>query len=661
MLNRFPRMLQEYYVGRVRAVEADSERRKAKIRTRSDAEEYVRETRGKVLRCFGPFPERTPLLPQVTGVLERDSYRVEKLLFQSRPNFFVTANLYVPKGRSGRMPGVVASCGHSVDGKTAEPYQSFAQGLARLGYVCLIFDPIGQGERLQYPNGKGGSTVGVGTGEHLQAGNPQFLIGEFFGAWRAWDGIRALDYLLTRPEVDPRHVGITGNSGGGTLSTWLFGLDPRWTMGAPSCFVTTFRRNLENELPADTEQCPPHALALGLDHDDFLAPAAPRPLIVLTKEKDYFDQRGSQEAFARLKRLYTAFGRPDDVEIFTGPTGHGYSQENREAMYRFFNRVTGASDAKAEPALKIEDPKDLQVTMTGQVEELHSHSVMFFTGATCETQALRRGKPRGQDLRRRVLSQLQLPARSWGSGAPDYRILRPLRRSPGWPRSGAANYAVETEPGIQVLTYMPMPETWYSRPPQGAGDEPVLLYVPHLSSDLDLSGEPLLHDLAGKVPAGKPFFCADLRGMGDSQPNTCGPDTFRSPYGCDYFYAVHGVMLDRSLVAQRVHDLLSVVDWLADHGYRRVHLAARGHGSVPAALAALLDDRIVRVTLKNPLVSWSAIAEADRNNWPLSAYQPAVLRHFDLPDVYAELEARKSLVLTEPWGPMDFTHTPKSS
>src|SRR4029078_6692059 len=133
-------------------------------------------------------------------------------------------------------------------------------------------------------------------------------------------------------------------------------------MSAPGCFVTTFRRNLENELPADTEQCPPHALALVLDHDDFLAAGAPRRLILLTKEKDYFDQRGAREAFARLQRLYSALERPDDVAFFTGPTGHGYSQETREAMYRFFTRVTGISDAATEPPLQLEREEDLRVT-----------------------------------------------------------------------------------------------------------------------------------------------------------------------------------------------------------------------------------------------------------------------------------------------------------
>ena len=220
------------------------------------------------------MPEKTPLNPRTTGVVERDRYVIEKVVFESRPGFLVTANLYLPKGRRGPAPGVVGTCGHSNNGKAGETYQSFAQGLARLGYVCLLFDPIGQGERLQYV-GAGMPKVGSGTGEHLYAGNQQFLVGEFVGSWRAWDGIRALDYLLTRPEVDKRHIGITGNSGGGTMTTWLCGLESRWTMAAPSCFVTTFRRNMENELPADTEQCPPRALALGLDHADFIAAMAP--------------------------------------------------------------------------------------------------------------------------------------------------------------------------------------------------------------------------------------------------------------------------------------------------------------------------------------------------------------------------------------------------
>ena len=315
--------------------------------------------RDNIRDCFGPYPEKTPLNSRVTKVVERDAYKIENVLFESRPGFLVAANLYIPKGRRFPLPGVVASCGHSDNGKAIETYQSFCQGLARLGYVVLIFDPIGQGERMQYLDASLKPMHGTGTGEHNYAGIQQVLVDERFWMWRAWDGIRALDYLMSRKEVDVRHLGITGNSGGGTMTTWLCGVEDRWTMAAPSCFVTEFRRNMENELGADMEQCPPRALALGLDHEDFLAALAPKPVIILAKEKDYFDARGNEAAYHRLKHLYRLLGAEDNVAYFVGPTYHGYSQENREAMYRWFNRCTGVSDAKTEPKLVLEKDETL--------------------------------------------------------------------------------------------------------------------------------------------------------------------------------------------------------------------------------------------------------------------------------------------------------------
>ena len=354
-------MVQEYFVAQVRAAEAKGLAAKQALQTKADAEAYVQSVRAKIRTCFGPEPERTPLNPRVTGVVERDAYRIEKVIFDSRPGFPVTANLYLPTGRSQRVPGVVGTCGHSTNGKAEKAYQSFAQGLARMGYACLIYDPLGQGERLQYVKEDLSPRFGAGVTEHLIAGNQQFLVGEFLGMWRAWDGIRALDYLLTRPEVDPQQIGVTGNSGGGTMTTWLCGVEQRWSMAAPSCFVTTFRRNMENELPADTEQCPPQALALGLDHDDFLAALAPKPIIILGKERDYFDARGVEEAHARLRRLYELLGVPDNTAVFIGPTTHGYTQENREAMYRWFNQVTKVSEATAEPPLTLEEDQSCGV------------------------------------------------------------------------------------------------------------------------------------------------------------------------------------------------------------------------------------------------------------------------------------------------------------
>jgi len=300
-LNRFPRMVQEWLVAQVREAERRGNALREAVRTKDDAAAYVKSCQDRIRQCFGPIPDKTPLNARTTRVIERETYRIENVIFESRPGYFVTANLYVPKGRKFPMPGVVGTCGHSLNGKAQDSYQSFAQGLTRMGYVVLLFDPVGQGERFQYLTPDLKSRYKGGVGEHIQMGNQQALVGEFLGAWFAWDGVRALDYLLTRDEVDPKHVGVTGNSGGGTQTTWLCGVEQRWTMAAPACFVTTFRRNAENELPADTEQCPPRVLSLGLDHSDFLAALAPKPIVILAKERDFFDVRGATEAFDRLR------------------------------------------------------------------------------------------------------------------------------------------------------------------------------------------------------------------------------------------------------------------------------------------------------------------------------------------------------------------------
>ncbi|MGH8635980.1 MAG: alpha/beta hydrolase family protein, partial [Burkholderiales bacterium] len=539
------------------------------------------------------------------------------------------------------LPGVVASCGHSITGKAGDTYQAFCQGLARLGYVVLIFDPIGQGERLQYVDAAWKPQHGVGTSEHNYAGIQQVLVDERFAMWRAWDGIRALDYLLSRKEVDPRHLGITGNSGGGTMTTWLCGLEERWTMAAPSCFVTEFRRNMENELGADIEQCPPKALALGLDHEDFLAALAPKPVVILAKEKDYFDARGNEAAYHRLKRLYRLLGAEDRIAYFVGPTYHGYSQENREAMYRWFNRCTGVSDAKAEPALVMEDEKTLWCTPHGQVAERQSRPIYSFTQEAAREQAARRLDLDGAALPQTVAEVLRLPARQ---GVPEFRILRPLPDRK-YPIRHALPYMVATDPGVHAIVYRLTKEPLLSRPPRDGGK--AILYVSHQSADEELRSERLVRDLIDADPEAA-FYTCDVRGVGDSEPQTTNL-LDRGEYSTDYFYASHAMMLDYPYIGQRTFDVLRVIDWLNGWGHGQVHLAAKGYGALPATFAALLSAHVTQVTLKNALTSYNDIAQATEYRWPLSALPPGVLRSFDLPDCYRELR-KKELKLVEPVG-----------
>lgn len=647
--NRFPRMMQDWLVAQVRQASGRSIAAKARLTSKSEAEAYVLDVRARIAQAFGKFPERTPLNARTTRTIERDGYKIENVIFESRPNFPVTANLYLPTV-DHPVPGVVGSCGHSDNGKAAEAYQSFAQGLVRQGYACLIFDPIGQGERLQYPKENGKSRYGAGVQEHLHGGNQQFLIGEFFGAWRAWDGMRALDYLLTRPEVDHAHVGITGNSGGGTMTTWLCGVEPRWTMAAPACFVTTFLRNAENELPADTEQCPPHVLALGLEHEDFIAAMAPKPVIILAKERDFFDVRGSEAAFKRLKKLYTLLGQPDNVQLHVGPTEHGYSIENREAMYRHFNKVTSASSATAEPKLVIEKDETLWCTQSGQVSELKPATLFQFTAAKAEQCRGTRGNKRGAALVEAIRQTLKLPRSDAGdlppdAGAhgptypeapPEFRILRAVGDRK-YPLRYATTYAIETEENVFALCTMLTAQSHISRPPRRG--ETARLFIANRSSDAELRNEAWLRSLI-EADKDTPTFTLDVRGIGESMPNTCGANTFDSAYGCDYFYAIHGIMLDRPYLGQRVYDVLRTLDWLKEYGYTQVELIGKRWGATLATIAGVLSHSVRKVHLVEPLESFHQLATTEEYEMPLSNLLPDVLHHFDLPDCYQELGNR---------------------
>lgn len=646
-LNRFPRMMQEWTVSQVRAAEVRGNARRAAVQTRAEAEAYVNSVRQRIRQAFGPLPERTPLSARVTGRVERESYTIEKVLFESRPGFPVTGNLYVPRGRAFPLPGVIGVCGHSDNGKAAEPYQAFSQGLARQGDVVFIIDPPGQGERRQYLDDKLGSRLRPGVPEHIQAGNQQTLVGEFIGTWFAWDAIRALDYLLTRPEVDPQQVGVTGNSGGGTQTTWLCGLEDRWSMAAPACFVTTFRRNAENELPADTEQCPPNVLALDLDHSDFLAAQAPHPVIILAKELDYFDARGAEEAWQRLQPLYALLGKPDQIQLHIAPSYHGYSQDNREAMYRFFNGVTRVSTAPTEPSLTIEKDEVLTVSPLGQVHaDPTARTIFSFTHEKAAWLARVRGAVTGAALADAVRDVLALPT---SVGVPEFRILREVgaRNYPG--KARYCTYAVETEPGIFAVVTRLHSDPLMSRPPRGV--ERAILYVSHRSADAELRAEPLVRELLAAQPAAA-FYAMDVRGIGESQPDTCGRDQFLQPYGSDYFLSAHALMLGRPYLGQKTHDVLRVLDWLQAAGHTEVHLVGRGWGALAAAFAALLHPTVTQVTLKNALSSYQEVAQTEDYRWPYAAMLPNVLARFDLPQVYEALKL-KGLRNEAPWGAHD--------
>ncbi len=370
------RRVTEYLQAQVDRARAQDDARRARwaaVRTEADLESLRQEVRAKALAAIGGLPPaRTELRARVTGVVPMDGYRIEKLVFESRPGLFVTALLYVPDAPAGPRPAVLLPCGHSPVGKSFANYQQIGGRLAKRGYVVLSWDPVGQGERSQFWDAAAKrSRFNLVCGEHAVLGNLAVLAGTSLARYEVWDGIRAVDYLLTRPEVDAHRLSITGTSGGGFQSTWIGALDERIGVVAPSCFVTSLPLRMANRIfedpDTDPEQDPPGLVATGVDHAGLLLLAWPRAIHVAAAIRDFVPIEGARRTVAELRELCERFGRGDRVGFAEGDHPHRYSDENQAKAFDFLDRMNGNGRHEGLAPVRTLPPEALQVTATGQV------------------------------------------------------------------------------------------------------------------------------------------------------------------------------------------------------------------------------------------------------------------------------------------------------
>lgn len=629
--------VQEFTVSQIRALNKERDARIAALKTKADAEAYVRSVREKISGCF-PMPDDHSVPPcEVVKVTEYDDFKIENIIYLSRKNFPVTANLYLPK-TPGKHPGTIFLCGHSADGKVCSAYRSGAANLAVKGFVVLLIDPIAQGERWQFMNVPRASAYhGKCTREHNMLGKQLRLCGEFFGAWRAYDAIRGLDYLLSRPEVDPAKIGITGNSGGGTMSAFVQALDARFTMAAPSCYITSWKRNFENELPADVEQIPPGILAAGCEMGDLILSYAPRPVLLLGQKNDFFDARGLRETYEQIKKVYALLGAEDDLQCFIGPTNHGYSIENREAMYGFFTTHAGMPlDSKesfdgsviSEASLKCTDSGQL---MTSRPEFSQVHDLTVKISADL---AAARPVYDVPTLKAKLRELLQLPEKT---EVPYARTMR-LFCAAGVPDSRRyfSRFALERENAPLTMLKINSELPYFHFPAL----DTLTIYIPHLDSGSELIK---LDRNADDIYAG-----LDISNIGETL--SLGTDMdgskFTAPYSQDYHYDSVQLMYGTSMVARRVEDILSAIAFVRERGVKHIKLVARGQGAIPAAMAALLSDDVEAVTLYETLESYQSVVNKRVSDWPQSCMIPGVLKYMDLPDIYTALKAEKPATIT---------------
>jgi dienelactone hydrolase len=347
----------------------------AAIHDRAGADKRRAEVRKKILSLIGGLPDyHGPLNPRVTKATARDGFTIEHLLFESLPEYFVTANLYRPAG-AGRFPAILMSMGHWDSGKGAG--QLLASNLARKGFIVLAYDPVGQGERQQaYDPRFGTSLIGGPTEQHFSNGAAAILMGQSVARYFIHDGMRAIDYLLTRPDVDPARIGATGCSGGGTQTTYIAALDDRVKVAAPACYMNSFQTLFTGSI-GDSEQSVPGFLAAGLDQTDYVELFAPKPWLISSTEGDFFTPPGARQVYEEARAWYRLFDAEDRVQWVVGPGGHGTPLMVREAIYGWMIRWLGnGKGSPTEDPVTLLSDHQLLVTPRGQVEGRELYQVI---------------------------------------------------------------------------------------------------------------------------------------------------------------------------------------------------------------------------------------------------------------------------------------------
>lgn len=595
---------------------------------------WVRDTFWKLA---GGMPERTPLAQRSTGSFDREGYHVENLVYQSRPGFHVTANLYTPSQGRPPYPGVLFQMGHSRNGKAYDSYQKCCQGLARLGYLVLAFDPMGQGERVYYPRpGVLDSRLDSPDEEHTVPGRQLLLVGETATQLQVWDAVRSLDVLAANPLVDPTRLASAGQSGGATLTMMLAAVDQRLAAAAVSCGNTENFACAGFIPPGSTDDAEQNLVGSGpvaFDRWDLLYPMAPKPLLIEVSARDFFGTYSPQylangrEEFARLKHVYTRLGFENRIEWIETPTPHALSYFLRTRLYAWLERCFRGRDVRelAEPPVEPEPEKALRVGPTGNtVADFQSQTPL---GLARQRAAALRPGPAGSGRLRELLK-----LEPWPSAA-----VRELGRVPS-EHAEIAAIDVETARGVRC-------PAWLYLPRRADVSKTILVLAEPGGRNVRWGEGGLYHQLAAR---GIIVCAVDVRGCGDLSPEAGkGNPGYAIPHASEEAYAWASLILGKPLVGQRATDLAAIASALSRMPVasgQHIVLAAVGNLAVPALAAAALEPSIAGAYLAGGLASFRGLLDFEDYRQTTANFLPGVLIETDLPQI-AALAAPRRIVL----------------
>ena len=592
------------------------------IHTVAEAEQRKQKVRATLLELLGGLPDYNgPLNSKVTGEIQADGYTIEKVLFQSLPNFYVTGNVYRPN-KPGRYPAILFQSGHTQEGKP-EP-QRAAANLALKGFVVLATDPIGQGEREQsYDPQLSGALAGWSVPEHIQAGAQSILIGESSARFFIWDAKRDIDYLVSRPDVDPTRLGAAGCSGGGALTAFIGALDPRLKAVVSACYPNSYQLLFAGPDP-DTEMTFPQFLVHGLDVADYVEVTAPTPWLIQETEGDYFTPAGARIVYEEARHWYRIYGAEDKISFFVGPGPHGTPLVSREALYQWMIRwlKDGQGDFHEQP-VHLYTNFELLVTPTGHVDDIPGSRKVYQLILDDFHAKMRQG----------TIPELQAELRRLGipsdGASPAMTVLdesndADVRRE---------HIKFESEPGVEIEGYLYVPAS----PP---GRRSAVLLV----ADSEPYFQAATTDSLANRMAKKGRVVLTL------EPRDSPGENTHAPFVGNWITNSRANQIGLNLPALRAHDILRGVDLLAarsDVDPASIHAGARWVKGVWLLLAAAVDPRIGKVWLDRSPTSLRAALTHTLNTDLFDAVIPGFALHWDLEDLTQAMGTR-TVMWTDP-------------
>ena len=634
----------------------------AQIHTLAQAKARQQKVHATMLRLLGLLPARTPLNPQMLGEISIPGARIQKILFDSQPNFHVTALLYLPEpAPAGKLPAIVMAPGHGATGKAGD--FAFAAAFTRAGFAVLSYDPIGQGERLQYPDPADPtkSLATRPTGEHSEASLQPILLAESLGKYMLWDGMRAVDYLETRPEIDPKRIGAFGCSGGGAMTALLGALDTLIAATGTACYITSFDTLLPSIGPQDGEQSTPGWIAAGLDFADWIEVAAPRPYAIIATESDMFPFAGAQSTEAEARSFYSLFpplglssrsaaegsaSASASLAFIHGPGGHGNLRPIQSQILGFFEQhlmpvapptATASSSARARSmdpqGRELPPPGAMQVTKTGQVSTAYPGSATVFSLNFAHAKATVR-----QELRA-VSLEIAVRQLTHASASPSaYHGV--IDDGGDAIHSNGVQYTnsnIPAEPGIGCGIQVAAPLS--------KSRHPASLILTATQPGLD--GRVSSTNQIALATRDRLLLAGDLVISMPAMPSPPGTEEQKSPIlGDFYMLNLRAELVGKTLLGMRVDSVIRCIDALAsrpDVDPNNITAEASGHEALVLLHAAILDPRLKHITLTNlPPTYRERLAEPLPKNLPEDLI-PGVLLHYDIPDLVRALGTRVNI------------------